>query len=202
MTVPKNIATNTPQILFPVPVPMAFDWNHPSDTDFTNIVTSIVNDEGELPFWLGALVDRATRCEPRGPAFAHIRFVDELRGKYDRTLVGQASVATSFDQISHFKHLTPENLAVVAYPPSTHCFGIAITGPGARYAKGRMRTAVPLFSFRHRVRNKWIRNRSLLLTGGWVPPSSWMGPWFRNELLPQLGLDHLLWWEWSDGFPE
>jgi hypothetical protein len=202
MPTPKNIATGSPQILFPVPIPMDFDWTKPSETHFTKIVSSILKGGDDLPLWLGALVDRATRFEPRGRAFAHIRFVEELRGEYDRTLVGQASVATSFDHISHFKDLKPEDLAMLEDPPSTNCFGVAITGPGARYAKGRIEIAEPLFSLRRRVRNKWIKNRSLLLTGGWVPPSSWMGPWFRNELLPQLGLDHLLWWEWSERFPE
>jgi hypothetical protein len=195
-----HIATGAPQILFPVPIPISFDWDRPFEDDYVDVAKSILS--GDIPLWLGVLVDRATRLQPTGTAFAHIRFLYELNWELRvRTLVAQASVSTSCAGIPHFRNLADTYLAKVTDPPSANCVGVAITGPGPRYGVCRLRFGEPLFSLRRRVRNKWAGNRSLLLTGGWVQPPSWIGPWLRERVIPECGLDHLLWWEWSDGFP-
>jgi hypothetical protein len=193
----------SPRLVFPARISWSLDRERPTKQDLQRVCDQVVHLATP---WLAALVDRATRFRPTGPAFAHITFARELQSyntgeDSTRILVAHAAVLSRHEFIRDYYHPEKRHLAMIATPPSANCFGAAITGLGSWCCNMRVNTPEPLCTVRRRLRNKWPQATSLLLTGSWSVPAAKIGPWLRDEVIPDMGLTHLRWWEYSDEFP-
>jgi hypothetical protein len=193
----------SPRLLFPTRVSWSLERERPTKQDMEQVCDQVVHLAAP---WLAALVDRATRFRPTGPAFAHITFARELQSyntgeDSTRILVAHAAVLSRHEFIRDYYRPDKRQLAMILTPPSASCFGVAITGLGAWCCNMRVTSPEPLCNVRRRVQNKWPQLTSLLLTGGWSAPPAIIGPWLRDEVIPDIGLTHLRWLELSERFP-
>ena len=191
----------SPRLLFPTRVNWSLDREHPTEEDFRSVCLQVAKTAAP---WLAALVDRATRFQSTGVAFAHVVFERELQSynantENTRVLVSHTAILS--DPSFLCERHSIQQLEMLISPPSANCFGVAVTGLGARSGVMRITSPDPLCTVRQLVRNKWPQSTSLLLTGGWSAPPATIGPWLRDEVIPDMGLTHLRWWEWSEAFP-
>lgn len=199
MPPPIKHSRSDSQIVFPAPIPPGINPDGPIESDYSPLVRTALSTN-HMPVWCGVLIDRVCRfADNEEPAFVHMRLLVAPIAGADQVLVGHAYVTRDRARIAQLSQISEEQVLMLTTEPSANCYGMAITGPGANYCVSRMEIGTPLAVLRRKAETSWPTGKSLLLTSGWGPPASEMGPLLREQVVPHLGLDPQAWWEWSDG---